>query len=154
MATPLWIPVSRAHTSTQGLSGFTIGHTHTHTHQLILKCLDYPQRLGSSNPLSASQVPIGEVASGHLPKISHGWLALSPAAPTSIRLPSPIPTTITPCPLHGTSLSPPSSILAYTNLRFLPYLPFPNHWLPATLLIDPKPIGDKDLQRLNTQIPD
>jgi hypothetical protein len=26
------------------------------------------------------------VASGHLPKISHGWLALSPAAPVSIHL--------------------------------------------------------------------
>ena len=42
-----------------------------------------PQRLGTAEPFPATQGPIREVASGHLPEISHDWLALSPAAPVS-----------------------------------------------------------------------
>jgi hypothetical protein len=43
-----------------------------------------PLRLGASNPLPTTLDPIGEVASGHLPEISH---SSSPAAPTFIHIP-------------------------------------------------------------------
>jgi hypothetical protein len=38
-----------------------------------------PQRLDT--PKFSPAGPTGEMASGQLPKISHGWLTLSPAAP-------------------------------------------------------------------------
>jgi hypothetical protein len=42
-----------------------------------------PQRLGISKPSPDTPGPIGEVASGHPPEISHGPYGLSPATPVS-----------------------------------------------------------------------
>jgi hypothetical protein len=87
---------------------------------------------------------MGEVASGHPPKSSHGWLAFSPAAPETHPSPQ----------SHGGSQSPFFQFLAHANLKIPLHLPLPRHWPLASLLIDQKPTGDKDLQHLDTQIPD
>ena len=47
----------------QELSG-SMNETHTHTHKLIFLNALATQRLGTSNPLPATQGPMGEVASG------------------------------------------------------------------------------------------
>lgn len=81
------------------------------------------QSLGIPKPSSATLGPIEKMASGHLPEISHGWLALSPATPASH--PS--------SPSPGDSLSPHCCILAQATLRVPPRLPFPSHWQPASI---------------------
>jgi hypothetical protein len=55
----------------------------THTHLFIFKIPWLPQRLGTPKPSTATLGPVREVTNGHLSKISHGWLTLSPAAPVS-----------------------------------------------------------------------
>jgi hypothetical protein len=68
------------------------------------------------------------MASGHLLKHLHGWLALSPAATVSLSF---SPVLVIPSASYPASLSVPPC--------------------PQTL-IDQKPIGDKDLQCLGMQI--
>jgi hypothetical protein len=41
------------------------------------------QKLGTHKPSLTTLISIEEVASGYLPKISHGWLTLSLVAPSS-----------------------------------------------------------------------
>lgn len=62
---------------------------------------------------------------------------------------------LNPPPKLHLSLSQAAShcVLALETLRVLPYLPLPSHWLLASLLINQKSAGDKDLHGLDTQIP-
>jgi hypothetical protein len=117
---PLWLLVNRTHEPTQELSEFKNGrhtHTHTHTHTRHFKMPWLPQRLGAPNLSPATPGPIREVASGHPPEFSRGWLAFSPAAPAS-----------NPSPLnHGVSHLPSSRFLVCTNLKVLLRLPLLSH---------------------------
>ena len=101
----IYVRACGSHTCTY--SGAIFGSMNEkHTCYLIFKMTWLPQRLGTPKPSPATPGPIEEVASGHLPKISHGWLALSPAAPASH--PS--------SPGHGES-SVPLCFLACASLR-------------------------------------
>jgi hypothetical protein len=98
-----------------------------------------PQRLGTPKPSPATRGPIREVASGHLPEFSHGWLASSPAACVPSFYPSP-------------GNSAPSSSLCPTQ-AILSVLPLAQPLAIGILIVDQKPIEDKDLQCLDMQIP-
>ena len=87
-----------------------------------------PQRLGTPKLSPATPGPIREVASGHLPEISHGLFALSFVPLLSY--PS--------SQSHGDFESPPLYILAQATLRVLEHLLLPIHWQLASLLTNQK----------------
>ena len=79
--TPRWLPVDRIRAPAQELSlDSRMKHTHI---SLVLNALA-TSRLGILKP--ATPGPVGEVASDHLPKLSHGWLVLSSGLLHSILL--------------------------------------------------------------------
>ena len=100
------------------------------------------QSPGTPKLFPATPGLIGEVARGHPTEFSNDWMAFSPSAPTShLSFLS-----------HGNSLSF-SQFLAHTNLKVRLSLPAQPLAI-GSLLISQEPTGDKDLQRLDTQVLD
>jgi hypothetical protein len=118
-------------------------HRHKHRHKLILKYLGYIQGWAMLKLTLIPQAQLGKWPVDNHPNFhSASWLSL-----LQLLCPILVPWIMENFCVHF-------SVPSLHKSKCLTPIPFPNHCLLASLLIDQKPTGDKDLQQLDTKNPD